>query len=131
MFCVYKLENNRGEVYYGITKDPKVRWHGHRAINNNCSSSILWKDDGIVNDIEVLEWFDTEELAIEREKELIRNNNCVNVQGKRTRKEQYIAYHKVYDKKNKERKSAYMKEYREKNKAKLRAYMKEYREKNK
>jgi predicted GIY-YIG superfamily endonuclease len=143
MFCVYKLENNRGQVYFGKTNNPKERLKKHRYNSNKCTSQVLWQDDGIVDDIEVLDWFETEELALQRETELIRNNNCVNLLGNRgTKQEQNKAYRennkeklsadsKAYREKNKEIKIAYQKEYYEKNKEKINANQKEYEEKNK
>ena len=93
MFCVYKLENDRGEIYFGMTKDPKTRWYKHSNGNAKCTSGILWEDGGIVDDIQVLYWFETEQLALEREKELIQNNNCVNhIGNRRTKKEQNKIY---------------------------------------
>jgi len=118
MYCVYQLKNDRGEVYYGMTKDPKGRLQKHRVFNYNyCTSVILWEDGGVVDDIEVLDWFDTEELALEREKELIRNNNCVNIIGKYTRQEQK----KMYRENNKEQILASEKKFRENNKEKINA----------
>ena len=93
MFCVYKLENNRGEVYYGKTNNPKARWTNHRNGNAICNSRILWKDDGVVNDMEILEWFNNEGDALQREKELIINNNCVNLRGKYTKSERDKIYY--------------------------------------
>jgi len=138
MFWVYKLQNNRGEIYYGMSKNPKARWLAHRNGTSRCNSYILWKDDGVVEDIEILEKFDNEELALEREKELIRNNNCVNISGKYTKQEQSKLYYeknkekiKQYDEKNKEKIRAYKKEYYENNKDEKLAYKKEYYENNK
>ena len=104
MYCVYQLKNDRGQVYFGITKDPKARLRQHRSNINDCTSGILWKDGGIVDDIKILEWFDTEDLALEREKDLIRNNICVNLKGNRgTRKEQKSAHSKKHYEQNKEK----------------------------
>jgi predicted GIY-YIG superfamily endonuclease/ribosomal protein S27E len=107
MYCVYQLQNDRGQVYFGITKDPKERFWKHRTFKyNNCTSVILWENGGVVDDIEPLYWFETEQLALEREKELIRNNICVNIAGKYTRQEQ-------------------MKRFREQNMEKLNAHNRE------
>jgi predicted GIY-YIG superfamily endonuclease len=144
MFCVYRLQNDRGQLYFGKTNNPKDRWKHHRNGNAKCTSGILWEDGGIVNDIEVLEWFDTEELALQREKELIRNNNCVNIRGKYTRQELnkrfYYKDHaatlekrRLYDQteERKQKKRETNRKYHEKNKEKANLQGRQRYEKNK
>jgi len=124
MYCVYKLENNRGEVYYGMSKDPKRRLKEHRRKSEGSKSKFLWQNNGVVDDMEILDWFDNKEDCHKREKELIQNNNCVNLKGKYTTQKEYYE-------KNKEEITAKTKQYYEKNKEKLKVSQKEQYEKNK
>jgi hypothetical protein len=110
---VYKLENDKGELYFGISKKINKRWnsHMHNARHDGrCSSKRLWYDDTAVVGMEELEWFEIEEEAHKREVELIKNNNCVN-----DRKYTFDskAYTKQYNKKRKEHHKKYLQEQRE------------------
>ena len=119
-YCVYKLENDKGELYYGMTKRPDRRWLDHMKNARNdrtCSSKKLWYDDTAEVGMYELEWFETEEEAHEREKYLIQNNNCVN-------KVKYDFDMQSYQKE-------YKKEYYEKNKGMILQKEKEYRDNNK
>jgi len=130
-YCVYKLENDKNELYFGMTKSPNKRWSDHMKNardNGTCSSKKLWYDGDTVVAMQELEWFDTKEEAHEREKELIQSNNCVN---KLKYDFDYKTYKKEYLEKNKEVNAQYHKEYREKNKEVIAEKRKEYDEKNK
>jgi predicted GIY-YIG superfamily endonuclease len=101
-YCVYKLENDKNELYFGMTKNPDRRWLGHMQNardDGTCSSKKLWYDSSCVVGMYELEWFETEEEAHEREKELIQGNNCVN-QIKYNH--DWKAYKKAWDMENKE-----------------------------
>lgn len=131
-YCVYKLENDRNELYFGMTKNPDKRWIDHmiNARNNrSCSSKRLWYDDNAVIQMhDEYEWFETEQEAHEREKELIQNNNCVNVTKYDYDKK---AHSKEYYQKNKEATLQQAKQHYEKNKQVILQKSKDFYEKNK
>jgi len=89
---IYKLIcSQTDKVYYGSTMNPVKRYHQHLSTQNNCSSKILIKPEFKLLEcvtIEDEENFRTELLL--REKEYIKNNDCVNkVIPRRDRKEYY------------------------------------------
>lgn len=111
------------QVYYGSTMHPlNIRFSVHKSqykkflegkIPYVCSSSrILHYKDAFIELIEDYECETKEDLE-KREMEYIKNNPCVNIQGKGATwtKEDHRAYQKEYRLKNAEKEKEYKKAY--------------------
>ena len=131
MYCVYQLQNDKNEIYFGMTKNVNKRWLKHMKDareDGDCSSKKLWYDDNTVVEMHELEWFESKDDCHEREIYLIQNNNCVNaVKYDFDAK----AYTNEYYENNKGQILQKMKEYRQQNKEAISQKSKEYRQTNK
>ena len=110
MYCVYKLTDKNGLVYYGSTDNPSIRLTNHRSTGDqSCSRKMdrySIKMDIMEEDIA------TKQEALWRERFYFDNNECINENKPITSEEEKKDYMKVYQKK-------YHKEYQQ------RAYVKE------
>tara|TARA_R100001086_G_scaffold249774_1_gene190840 strand:+ start:1397 stop:1861 length:465 start_codon:yes stop_codon:yes gene_type:complete len=89
---IYKLVcSETDNVYYGSTTDPLRRYNQHCSIYNNCSSKILVKPELHLLDCICIENYEEFKKKLKlKEKEYIKNNNCVNKNiPLRTNKEYY------------------------------------------
>ena len=75
-YYVYELNNGKGEIYYGVTKNPKRRFMEHKNLKAKCltSSTKLGKNF----EMNILQQYDNLVDARLSEELLIRNCCCVN-----------------------------------------------------
>ena len=150
IYMIYDIEDHN-LVYYGSTKDLKIRMNKHKCLKtNDCTSKkIIERGNYEVAILETYENIDEYDL-VERERWYILNKPCINkVIPHRTRAEYYqdnkeklaeyyqnnkekiAEQHKEYYQNNKEKIAEQMKEYRQDNKEKIAEQQKEYRQDNK
>lgn len=84
-YCVYQLTSSNGLVYFGKTSKPERRKYQHDVGHGQCTSKKLYADNGVV-EMKVLDTFDENYLALEKERYYINNYACVNQNDKGTPK---------------------------------------------
>ena len=76
MYCIYKLTDKNGLVYYGSSNNPDVRLKRHKSNYNDCCS---WKMDRDSVEMDIMEYgIATQEEAFWRERYYMDNNECIN-----------------------------------------------------
>lgn len=122
MYYIYKLYNENGYFYIGMSQKPTKRYRQHLYGKGSCSSKIVIQKGENIN-FEILHNFKTYEEAKNKEGELIRKLNCVNkrVEGRDS---------KEYYKDNRETILNKMKKYYKNNAEVLKQKSKEYKIKN-
>ena len=125
MYCVYKLTDKNGLVYYGSSDNPNNRFSKHKSSSNSCCSK---KMDIYSMKMEIMEEdIATENEALWRERGYFDNNECINENRPILSQEE----REMYYENNKEERLINQKEYYDNNKEAILINRKEYYEKNK
>jgi hypothetical protein len=135
IYMIYDIED-QNLIYYGSTKDLKIRMNKHKCLKtNDCTSKkIIERGNYEVAILETYENIDEYDL-VERERWYILNKPCINkIVPHRTRAEYYQDNKEKlaeYYQDNKEKIAEQHKEYYQDNKEKIAEQHKEYYQNNK
>ena len=126
MYCIYKLTDKNGLVYYGSTDNPERRFSEHKSSRYNSCCSRKMDSDSIEMYI-LKEGIATENEALWIERDYFENNECVNANRPILSQEE----REMYYENNKEERLINQKEYYDNNKEAILINRKEYYEKKK
>jgi predicted GIY-YIG superfamily endonuclease len=129
MYCVYKLTDKNGLVYYGSTDNPERRFSEHKSNYNSCCSRKM-DIDSVEMDI-MKEDIATKEEALWIERDYFENNECINENRPIiSQEEREILYRKYYYDNREERKRK-QRNYYDNNKEKVHKTHRKYYDNNK